>query len=419
MDLYNGLVTAKQIWFYGAIALFLLVFSIDFLFWKRSVSIALNKADLALLIFYAYFFIRTATTPYMPMLHNQKFLNWTLLIIIYFVLRIVILSFSSEDSNQKSSSTGDDSNNSDFASHFEKNKITFFIILFLIVTGLVEAIWGLRQLYGFSRSFNSNFKITGSFSNPAPYALYLAAVFPLALGILLSSKEMNDGESKKDLRRLSISRTFSYAIQLARAISISYIFNKLVFYLSLFTVFAIIVVLPATMIRASWLGVVAGSLVVLNYRYNLIERIKGYLYNPGRRLIASGIIILLIITSAAGLFYLKKGSSNGRLLIWEVTLGKIADKPLFGYGVGRFEAEYNNWQADYFKSHPNEMEGVKGMVAGNTKYCFNEYMEMASELGIVGLLLFLGVVGVLFASKSSSRHRAQSEELRVSYPEIG
>jgi tetratricopeptide (TPR) repeat protein len=344
----------------------------------------------------------------MPVLHNEKFLNWTLLIIMYFIIRIVIVSFSSNPQKDPDLQVNKE-NSSDFATHFEKNKITFFIILFLIVTGLVEAIWGLFQLYGYKQSFNGNFKITGSFFNPAPYALYMAAVFPLALGVLLSSKEMNDGESSKSLKLFSLSPSFSRVIQSIHTVTLSIIFNKLVFCLSLLTVFAILIVLPATMIRASWLGLFAGSLIVLNYRYNLVKKIKVYLYNPARKLTAVGIIILMITSSALALFYIKKGSSNGRLLIWEVTLGKIAQKPLFGYGVGRFEAEYNNWQADYFKSHSDEMDGVKGMVAGNTKYCFNEYLEMAAEIGIIGLLLFIGIITFLL---SRTKLRAQGSEPR-------
>lgn len=76
----------------------------------------------------------------------------------------------------------------------------------------------------------------------------------------------------------------------------------------------------------------------------------------------------------------------------EVTLGKIAERPFFGQGIGRFEAECNNWQADYFKHHLREMDGPKGLAAGNTKYCFNEYLEIGSETGITGLLLLLFVL---------------------------
>ena len=87
----------------------------------------------------------------------------------------------------------------------EKNEITIsrfinIILWIIILTGLVEAVWGLLQLYGFRRGFNSNFKITGSFFNPAPYAIYLAVIFPLALGMLLDSEKIDFKLIKKITR---------------------------------------------------------------------------------------------------------------------------------------------------------------------------------------------------------------------------
>jgi hypothetical protein len=115
-------------------------------------------------------------------------------------------------------------------------------------------------------------------------------------------------------------------------------------------------------------------------------------------MIAVIILFSIIISIGGGLYYLKKDSATGKLLIWEVTLGKIIEKPLAGHGLGRFEAGYNNWQAEYFQQHPGEINGPKGRVAGNTKYAFNEYLEMASETGIIGLLLFTGIAGPLLIS---------------------
>jgi len=262
------------------------------------------------------------------------------------------------------------------------------LIIFLILTGLVQAIWGLLQLYGFARSFHSGFKITGTFFNPAPYALYLAAIFPLALSNILRSDDKRFEEIR--IKELIIKSLNDFTLH--HSLFLSYLVNKLRYYISLLTVVAIILVLPATMNRASWIGTAAGSVVILSYKYHFITRIKEILNTKLKRLTGVVLLILFITLSGAGLYNLKRGSSEGRLLIWEVTLGKIVEKPLFGYGVGRFEAEYNNWQAGYFRSHPEEIVSPKGFVAGNTKYCFNEFIEMTSELGCTGLLLFLGVI---------------------------
>lgn len=392
-DLYNGLISAKQIWFYGAMALLILIFGIDLVFRKNNFSFNLNIIDIALLTFYAYYLIRTVTTPYIPMMYNERFLNWTLLIAMYFIIKRLSWSFNSHY-NRMTAKPND--------ARSANDNINFFIINFLIITGLVEAVWGLLQLYGFKQSFNANFKITGSFFNPAPYALYLAVVFPLALGTLLTIKELriNNEEMMREaqmtfrIKNLKIFRISGILSSFSQFLIIHYslLITYITYYISLLTVISIILVLPATMNRASWVGVAVGSLFVFNYRYNLLKRMREYMMTKTRRLAA--MILLLVIFSGVGigLYKLKSGSSRGRLFIWEVTTSMIRQHPAFGIGVGRFEAEYNNYQAEWFMAHPDKMDGPRGLVAGNTKYCFNEYLETAAELGIIGLLLFFALI---------------------------
>jgi O-antigen polymerase len=415
-NLYNGIISAKQIWFYGAVALLILAYGIDLLFLRKNVSFTLNIIDISLLTFYVYFFIRTVYTSYTPILYNIRFLNYSLLILFYFIVKYF-------NSGSVFTRTTDNLKYSDELEKRETITLPEILVVVLMLTGLVEAIWGLLQLYGMTRSFHSGFKITGTFFNPAPYSLYLAAIFPIALGTLLQIKDLKNERIKefkiKELKNLrkpqfysSISQFLHYFIySFLHYFTPSLLIPKLTYYISLLTVISIILVLPATMNRASWLGVLAGSLMAFNYRYNLFNSVKIHLRNIARKLSALILIILLVGFSVTGLYFLKKGSSIGKLLIWEVTAGKIWEKPLFGHGVGRFEAEYNNWQASYFRNHTNEMDCPKGMAAGNTKYCFNEYLEMAAEIGIIGILLFLGVIVSVFSGTRKAQrsvHRIQN-----------
>jgi O-antigen ligase len=412
-NLYNGVISAKQIWFLGAMALLILVFSLDVLFRKETIRITLNNIDIALLVFCIYLFIRALFTPYTPVLSNARFLNYSLLLLFYFFVKYAYLGMS-HTRNNSSHISGDAVEKNEVASSME------ILVIVLMLTGLVQAIWGLLQIYGMTQSFHSIFRITGTFFNPAPYAIYLAVIFPLALGKLLlinelSSKRINGitpfSKPMSFSQILRFPKTSVYAF--LDSLTPSLVINKLTYYISLITVISIILVLPATMNRTSWIGVVVGSLVVFNSRYSILKMVKEFLKSATRKLVFFVILIILVGSSIAGLYYLKKGSSDGRLLIWEVTLGKIAEKPLFGYGVGRFEAEYNNWQSDYFRSHPEEIEGPKGLVAGNTKYCFNEYLEMASELGIFGLLLFLGIIVTVFIQINRNNKKELSNENNI------
>jgi O-antigen polymerase len=355
-ELYKGVISAKQIWFYGVMGLLLGITGIFLLFPKKPLTFRLNIIDIALLAFYIYLLIRAAFTPYTPLLYNTKFINYTLLTGMYFILKYIL----TED---------------------KKQTILKILSLVLILTGLGEAFWGMLQLYGFLPSFHSHFKITGTFYNPAPYALYLAVIFPLSLDYVINSEKLKIKNSTESCKGL-----ISYIRYCYQFLILNY--SLFIYYLSLATVVAILLVLPATMIRASWLAAIAGSLVVLDYKYHFIWAIKQFLSSKLKRVIAVILVFVVIGMLGLGLYHLKKGSSIGKLLIWEVTLGKIAERPLFGYGVGRFEAEYNNWQAEYFQKHQAEMDGPKGMAAGNTKYAFNEFLEITAETGIVGLLVF-------------------------------
>ena len=61
------------------------------------------------------------------------------------------------------------------------NRLVIQIFCFLIIlTGSVETVWGLMQLYGFLPSQHGLFRLTGSFFNPGPYSEYLAVALPLA-----------------------------------------------------------------------------------------------------------------------------------------------------------------------------------------------------------------------------------------------
>ena len=400
-QLYNGVIVAKEFWFFGVVAAMLLYWAVSVLVKKGSITISLTVTDILLLAFYAWCFIRAAFTPYTPFWHNHKLQVLTGMMVVYFFVKNAIKNERNEENenNEEIEKIGNNEENESnernekikkkgilslfhsFISSLNIN-ISSFLIFSFILSGFLQAIYGLLQLYGIYPSHHNLFKITGSFFNPAPYALYLAAVFPLALGEVIFNErnEENENNEKKSGKE-------SHILSLFHSFILSF-----TYYLSFATVIAILLVLPATMIRASWLGAIAGSLVVLQYKYHYLQRIKHFLKSPFRRIMGMISAIVFFILIGSGIYLLKKDSANGKLFIWEVTLGKIAEKPLLGHGLGRYEAEYNNWQAEYFMSHPEEMEGHKGWVAGNTKYAFNEYLEMASEIGVIGLLLYLAVI---------------------------
>ena len=111
-----------------------------------------------------------------------------------------------------------------------------------ILYGVVESVWGIRQVYGFTYSNHSLYALTGSFYNPGPYSGYLAMIFPICLYEWLKRKE-----DKK---------TISY-------------------YIVLFGMLLILCVLPAGMIRSAWMATAVSSVYVCGMHYRV--ELKNYI----------------------------------------------------------------------------------------------------------------------------------------------
>jgi len=154
--------------------------------------------------------------------------------------------------------------------------------------------------------------------------------------------------------------------------------------------------------RASWVAtvIVIGFLL---YRFVRKFRFSSLL---GSRTKQSGIVISILVLCLLifsvfflnHLYHLKKDSANGRLLIAKVSMNMVKDSPLFGTGISGFRTQYLNYQADYFQQHP---DSPWANLAGDTENPFNEFLKILVEQGIIGLLLFFGILYCLFEPDSS------------------
>lgn len=240
----------------------------------------------------------------------------------------------------------------------------FFLTLGFMLTGLAEAVWGLRQLYGFEYSQHSLFKLTGSLFNPGPYGGYLAVCFPMAVYYLLSDWRI--------VRRTY--RRYLWPFFLRWGIAA-------------LTATFILLALPATMSRSAWVAALGGSLVAVllflrqdKYGKQVFERYKKQLRRWGVALLIAAII------APAGIYFLKKDSADGRLLIWKI--GLIHDRYMpFCLGVGMFPHLYGDLQANYFSG--DKATEAEKMLAGNPEYAFNEYLQLLLETGLFSFVVFI------------------------------
>lgn len=244
----------------------------------------------------------------------------------------------------------------------------FGIILIAMVLGcIIQSVYGNLQLWGYTPSNHSLFKMTGSFFNPGPFGGYLASVFPIMIGGLLFNKK--------------------YLLPLGE------IGNLIILWVG---VSLVLLTLVAADSRAAWLSIALSSMVLLVKRYSIIQ-----LFRTGTSIKRNVLLLSLFVLVGVcfiGLMKPNDKSANGRLLIWKVSSGLFMQHPLIGVGFDRFKTFYMDEQADYFK---NTLNSSEAMVAGDTNYCFNEFIQHAVENGVIGLFFMAGVLVCICAATSN------------------
>lgn len=133
--------------------------------------------------------------------------------------------------------------------------------------------------------------------------------------------------------------------------------------------------------RGAWLGFILGFLLI-----SLFSGKKNFL------IAVSLLVIIVVLASLFGGTLIKEQfksfmnlrgdqSANDRMIMWKTALCMFADKPIFGHGLGTFMHVFERFKP---KSY---LEIV---------YAHNCYLQMATEIGIFGLLIFLWfIVSVL------------------------
>jgi O-antigen ligase len=80
-------------------------------------------------------------------------------------------------------------------------------------------------------------------------------------------------------------------------------------------------------------------------------------------------------------------SGAGREDIWTIGWRMVKDEPVKGIGIGQFQTS-----AVHYLLEPGAINRAD-LIVDKPKVAHNTYLQVLSELGIVGLILFLGVIG--------------------------
>jgi O-antigen ligase len=335
-ELANGIVSAKYFRFYLSVGFASVVLTFFFVFNQRLV-----RPNILDLLIIAFCITSISVTYNYNQSLNSKSILLILLTVFYFYFRFI----------------------------FQANKYTIiWLTVCFIFTGLAEAILGLRQLYGFDYSHHHLFLTTGSFFNPGPYACYIAIVLPMAFFY-----------------------TLKYRICYKVKFHVRNIFVYFLWGISLLTFVASILILPATMSRASWIAAIGGCGLVSMYFLTKKRDIKTFITINKKICVLLACIAFLLTIAAGGfgMYYLKKDSADGRAFIWKNSIELIKQNPM-GVGIGNFSGSYGHIQASYFEAgYASEDEK---RVAGNPEYAFNEYLQICAEQGITGFLFFVCII---------------------------
>jgi O-antigen ligase/Tfp pilus assembly protein PilF len=263
--------------------------------------------------------------------------------------------------------------------------ILFFIILNFIksekefnslikvffLTSFLVSLYTIIQYYGFDPYYNHLGKLTSTIGQKNWISNYLAMIFPVGFSYFLLE------DNKK--------------------IKLSYFFHLSILFVSLLICQS----------RGIWISIgltlVFAFLIIFRYKLgNIFRKNKKWLI----ALLAVFIFITFIYSfenplnksritvteRAMSTFEVDKDPSiNTRFLMWRVTFEMFKDNLLFGLGIGTFKYHYLDYQAVYLQKNPQYIK-----YAGKAAEAHNEYLQLASEIGIVGLVLFLAIIFLFY-----------------------
>jgi O-antigen ligase len=230
-----------------------------------------------------------------------------------------------------------------FVAHPDKVLKSFLLL------GIVEIVIAIFQSIRVLPSYNSYFRFTGTFDNPAVLAMIMALCLPISLFYAIRSVEK----------------------------------NKLIWYL------LTISIVFCLFLTGSRTCIIAGACTSLIIVFSEYPQFRLYLSNRKVWLPALGGCILLLIA----LYYYKQDSADGRTLLWIVSLKMIGEKPLFGWGPDGFSASYMPHQATYFLQHPDSRWAY---LADNVSNPFNEFLLSGVKYGAIGLSTLSFMIAFLF-----------------------
>ncbi len=220
----------------------------------------------------------------------------------------------------------------------------------IVLAGLFVSILGILEYVGlgifkWEKPVTQQVQMWVTLGNSNAVAQYLIMVIPVAIGIMLYSKN----------------------------------FKWMLVWGGIISIMAACLIL--TFAKGAWLGLAVAllSFVVLSTRKKVIP------------LVLAGIMIVLCLT---GLFYNsrlthlleeedKEGTFSGRVAMWQSSIKMVQAHPFIGSGLNNFYLLFPKYQVPKF----NEILPNRRPMQAH-----NDYLQLATEVGILGLAAFLWII---------------------------
>jgi len=149
-------------------------------------------------------------------------------------------------------------------------------------------------------------------------------------------------------------------------------------FLFLFCLFGFAMILTKS--RGAWFGALSGilMLILITYRRVFIWLVIG-------TVLVLTLIFLIAPKTTLRNFRLEpilvQDSYFGRMGVWMDTVDMIKDRPVFGHGINTYMKEFQKYRQ---------------MPWQYPTYAHNCYLQIAAEMGLFGLMVFLWIVGKFF-----------------------
>jgi O-antigen ligase len=240
------------------------------------------------------------------------------------------------------------------------------ILYSLCAVALLSAIYGVFQFFGYDYQYFVNYfgsrteigiRTFTSFGNPNLLGGFCVFISPILAALCIDAYQ-----KRKDLQCVSFG---------------------LVLVLN-------IISLLMSQTRGSWIAfmLTAAVFAVLYFKHNILVIIQ-------KNISVVIVISLILVILGSGLFYLLKSNENFlnpttvniRKFYYTNTLDMIKEKPLFGRGFGTFNVYYPLYRDARVSYQTGEQE-----MEYRVEHPHNEHLEILSDLGILGYILFIWIV---------------------------